>query len=123
MNKRWSVSLPIGAMAALMLYILVAPAPKLPLKVADGTYFNPCCSELTLRAGIMSFGSNEVRYAIERDKEGAYVLPEDYVGVDPDQGLLVERKHTPLKLRLDAKEYPTSVSVLGPNEEYRFARR
>ena len=114
---------PIAAMVTLMLYILVAPAPKLPLKVADGTYFNPCCSELTLRAEIMSFGSNEVRYAIERDKEGAYVLPEDYVGVDPDQGLLVERKHTPLKLRLDAKEYPTSVTVLGPNEEYRFARR
>ena len=104
------------------IYLIARPAPKLPLDAANGTYENDCCGTVTLRDGTMLFRNHEVAYAIERDKGGAYVLPQAYVGVEPGHGLQIERNRNVLKLRLDDEKHPETISVLGRNKEYRFTR-
>ena len=122
MNKKWSVGLPLAAFALSAIYLIAMPAPKLPLDAANGTYANDCCGTVTLRDGIMSFRNREIAYIIERDKGGAYVLPQAYVGVEPGNGLKIERSRNVLKLRLDDEEHPEAISILGADGEYRFTR-
>ncbi|KQO05892.1 hypothetical protein ASF09_13640 [Sphingomonas sp. Leaf242] len=61
---------------------------------------------------------------IERDKVGAYVLPNALVSV-ASKRLDIDRSAYPLKLRLDRERDPSSIEVMdrsnGP--AYIFARR
>ena len=70
----------------------------------------------------MSFRNHEVAYVIEKDKQGAYVLPQRYVGIYPGQGLQIEQSKNRLKLRLDDEEHPQTISILGSDKEYLFTR-
>ena len=73
MDKRAWVAIAGAVFGCLgAVYLLVAPSPKLPNGVADGTYRNACCESLVLRNGTMSFGSFQVSYVVETDKAGAY---------------------------------------------------
>jgi hypothetical protein len=122
MNKKWSVVLPLAAFALSAIYLVARPAPKLPPDAANGTYANDCCGTVTLRDGTMWFQNHQVAYAIETDKGGAYVLPQAYVGVEPGQGLQIERNRNVLSLRLDDEKHPESISVWGRDKVYRFTR-
>ena len=71
----------------------------------------------------MFFKSGDVSYVIARDKGGAYLMPSRYVGVEPPNGMQIERQKYPLKLRLDDEVHPQEVRVVGSdNYEYHFTR-
>ena len=112
------------AVAALFLVArsLIIPESLIPIGQANGTYANDCCGTLTLRDGTMRIGKREIAYVIERDKNGAYLLPRLYVGVDPRYGLQIERSKYPLMLRLDDEKHPKDISILGNDDEYHFTR-
>jgi len=122
MNKKWSVGLPLMAFALLAIYVLAVPGPKLPLDAANGVYANDCCGTIVLRDGVMSFGNQELTYVIEKDKQGAYILPQRYVGIYPGQGLQIERSRNVLKLSLDDEEHPQTITILGSDGVYLFTR-
>ena len=112
----------MAVVTVIWLYLLLWPMPKLPIDAANGVYANPCCQPIILRDGTMSFGKHEVRYLIEEDKEGAYLLPQAYVGVEPS-GLQADQSKYPLKLRLNDMSSPDRLTLPSLNNEYyEFAR-
>ena len=112
----------MAVIAAIWLYLLLWPIPKLPIGAANGVYANPCCKPIILRDGAMSFEKHEVRYSIEEDKEGAYLLPEVYVGVEPS-GLQPDPRTYPLKLRLNEITHPDRLTLWGSDkQQYEFTR-
>lgn len=122
MNKKWSVTLPLSAFAFLAIYLLFAPAPKLPLDAANGVYANDCCGTIRLHDGVMQFRNQQVAYVIETDKGGAYLLPRTYVGVLPPYGLQIDRSRNQLKMRLDDEKRPETISIFGRDQIYEFSR-
>jgi hypothetical protein len=71
----------------------------------------------------MTLDGQYVRYVVESDKAGPYVLPEGYVGAS-GHAFVVRRNGYPLKLRLDAASHPHSVELTddGPGDVFSFQR-
>jgi hypothetical protein len=112
----------VVAVLFLIVRSLAFPEPPIPINQANGTYANDCCGTISLSDGTMRFGKREVTYVIERDKGGAYILPQQYVGIYPGQGLQIEQSRSRLKLRLDDEKRPQTISILGSDKEYLFTR-
>lgn len=109
----------MALLLAAAMYILLAPVPKLPVGTANGTYFNACCGRVVLRDGLMLVGDEQVRYVVEEDKLGGYVLPLRSV---PDFGPAGLHINVDTKLRLDSDQHPASITFLGTDTEHRFAK-
>ena len=118
----------VAAIFAAFAWLIVSPAPRLSLDGADGTYTNACCQPLILRNGWMAVGKEAVRYRIETDKEGAYLLPDSYVGIaggtNEPPAFDVGRHGVPLKLRLDNPDHPATITLFddAAPSEYVFVR-
>ncbi|MDB5691765.1 MAG: hypothetical protein JWO81_828 [Alphaproteobacteria bacterium] len=93
-----------------------------PIGVANGEYANGCCGSMILRDGVLTFAGDSVRYVVERDKEGRYVLPEHLLLVE-DNRLFLERRNYPLKMRLDGSNPPRAIKVWADRSIYEFRRR
>ena len=126
MNKR----IPTGggiiviAVCCIWAYILIAGEPRLGIGVADGTYSNSCCGSLTLKNGVMTVESRRVRYVIEQDKEGPYVLPAAYVGAS-EKRFVIRPQGYALKLRLDRAANPRNIELIDDRPDaaaYSFVR-
>ena len=48
--------------AALGIPIYLTRSPPPPISLANGTYFNPCCGNIVLKNGLMSFSSGSTKY-------------------------------------------------------------
>jgi len=88
--------------------------PELPAGLANGSYTNSCCGTLALKDGEMFIGKRRIRYVMEQDKQGPYVLPSIYVGVSP-HGFVVHDGN-PLKLRIDAKALPAGIELMNAED-------
>jgi len=106
-----------------VLYLVFVPSRD-PVGTANGVYSSACCGSLILRDGLLSFDAGEVRYVVEHDKVGKYVLPDKSLTVV--QGSKVVMKSTSNdEIRLNDSEQPRSLTMFGtdrdgaPNE-YKF---
>jgi hypothetical protein len=108
------------------LYMVFSGVPKLPISTANGTYRNSCCGAVSLHDGIMTLnGQKRVRYIVEKDKGGAYVLPISYVGIRQGHELQIEADGKyPLILRLNDLESPTGIELtdLKSRQVYTFVK-
>ncbi|HWI85314.1 MAG TPA: hypothetical protein VNT42_03175 [Sphingomonas sp.] len=106
------------------IYIALAGEPKLPIGIANGTYANRCCGTISLRNGVMTLsGGQGVRYVVGKDKGGAYVFPEAFVGVWQGRGFQVEAdRRYPLKLRLNDADNPTEIVLTDVHSSYAFVK-
>ena len=122
---RAGVLIPAALFGIAMIWLIVAGTPKLDRRIADGDFSNPCCGTLELRAGQMRYKGSQVPYVIETDKVGAYVVPDDYVGVLDGRSIEIRRNSGGLILRLDSASDPKSITVGNEgsgNSEYVFTR-
>ncbi|MEO1967747.1 MAG: hypothetical protein ABGW87_03405 [Sphingomonadaceae bacterium] len=85
---------------------------QLPIRVANGLYFNPCCGNISLRDGVIAIADRRIRYVVEEDKVGAYVLPRQYIGVS-NKSVVINSKTYPLKLRLDNPVNPHAIDLVN----------
>ena len=128
-NPQLSQSIGIGGIVIVTigwLYLAFSGAPRLPIGTANGIYTNPCCGTVSLHDGVMTLnGQQRVRYVVEKDKGGAYVLPASYVGVRQGHELQAgaDSKY-PLKLRLNDRAYPTQIELtdLQSLQAYTFVK-
>lgn len=71
-----------GAVFVFGLIYLVAPERVPPSQTwADGTYYNPCCSLLTLRNGVIAAGDDTARFVVSDSKFGNEVEVERGISV------------------------------------------
>ena len=109
----WIVRLGILAFGGSgMAYALLRDPPRLPIEQANGVYVNGCCASVNLNNGQISSSHRLMRYVIETDKKGAYVLPDHYVGISEENELQFDYDKSPLILRLDGTRNPTRIEML-----------
>ena len=117
----------VGVIAVLCawIYIALTGEPCLQVRIADGTYANPCCGSLVLDNGTMTIANQRISYVIEQDKAGPYILPKTYVGASAT-GFIFKPRAYALKLSLDDPAHPRRVELLddGPSgEAFSFVRK
>ena len=72
----------------------------------------------------MFFGkSQQVRYVVEHDKVGRYVLPAQYVGVIDGKQIFSDPSKSQMYLRLDDSTKPTAIELNGGLTTYEFRRQ
>lgn len=124
MARKWIGALVVGVVAAFGLVVILSSEPKLPAASANGSFANVCCGIITLNNGELSVNGHQyVRYVIEQDKAGPYVLPVAFVGVLEGNQLQVDSSRTPLKLRLDRASNPTHIELRDLRAAYAFTRQ
>jgi hypothetical protein len=121
MFNRWISPLVLILGLGSMTYVLLVPPPRLPSKIANGRYSNPCCGTIELRDGRMEVNHQFVSYVIETDKVGAYVLTEGYVGMSTANKIEIDHRRYPLKIGLNSPSKPTELQVSG-DRTVRFTR-
>ena len=96
--------------------ILLTGEQKLPLKTANGNYYNACCGVIKLHDGSLEYGSYAIGYTVEYDKVGAYVLPKGFVATTGNR-VDIDRGAYPSKLRLDRQSKPTQLEIMGRSDD------
>ena len=104
-------TLTVVAVCCVWLYLAIAGETRLPIGIADGSYFNSCCGTLNLKNGQLTIPNASTSYVIERDKGGPYVLPKAYVGAS-DTGFVIRPNGYALKLSLDNPSRPHRINLL-----------
>ncbi len=104
-------------------HVLLTPPPRLPIRSADGIYFNKCCGVLLLKGGLATAGYQSFYYTIEADKRGPYVLPTSQIVMADATGLSVSPAKSPLEMHFESSSAPKWIDILGPDGAYRFARQ
>ncbi len=88
-----------------------------------GVFRNMCCGTVELAGGDMLLnGRKVVRYVVWRDAQGAYVLPDFYVGAFPYRRFEIDGSARAMKLRLDRLPAPTQVTLYQGEAAYDFKR-
>lgn len=118
-SRRWISWAVLASLFGASLYLSIAPAPKLSIGIANGSYYNSDVGTLILRNGRMTINGQYVSYVIESDKGGPYVLPESYVGI-LGRSFLIRRNSYPLKLRLDDAYAPRSINLIDDQSDNSF---
>jgi hypothetical protein len=125
-RHRWAIA---GATAAALTaagFALFTYESTLPSDIADGFYSNDCCGTVELRGGhLIANGVELVRYTVQQDEQGPYILPWIFVGTE-DGGFIVDGGKRVLKLRLNALPSPSRISLPGlwhPDSFERTQRR
>ncbi|MXP30193.1 hypothetical protein GRI58_15390 [Porphyrobacter algicida] len=103
----------VGLIAIVCVWVsfLFTGEQQLPIEVANGLYFNPCCGKISIRDGFIAMADRRIRYVVEEDKVGAYVLPRQYIGVS-NKRVVINSKAYPLKLRLDNPVTPHTIDLV-----------
>jgi len=105
-------------------HVLLTPPPQLPIRSADGIYFNKCCGLLVLKNGLATAGYRSFYYTIEADKRGPYVLPTAQLVMADRTGLSVSPAKNPLEMRFDGSSAPKWIDIVGPEgATYHFVRQ
>lgn len=88
-----------------------------------GVFRNMCCGTVELADGDMLLnGRKTVRYVVERDEQGAYVLPRFYVGAFPYRRFEIDGSARAMKLRLDRLPGPTQITLYQGEAAFDFKR-
>lgn len=117
----------IGLIVAICMfaYIALTGEPRLPIGIANGVYANRCCGRIVLTDGIMAVANRRIGYVVEEDQEGAYVLPDVYVGAS-NTALVIRPEAFPFMMRLDDPSRPRSIELFddraGDFKSYPFER-
>ena len=121
-RSKWMLA--SAAVLALLLVIGFAlwPRGEEPARAEDGVFANDCCGEIRLAKGRIVVGDNAIRYTLERDAAGPFILPATYVGPYEDRGFEVDGSRPPLKLRPDALPTPNSIDMEAYGKTFRFKR-
>ena len=101
----------VTVVLAIWAYIALTGEPRLPINIANGSYSNRCCGTVIFANGVMTVADQQVRYVVEEDKVGPYVLPEAYVGASNGE-VIVRSGSSALKLRLDDSAHPQQVELV-----------
>lgn len=120
---KWITAGICAAVVSSWIYIAVSPEPTLPAGLADGVYENACCGALTLHRGEMHLAGQTVRYVIQADKVGTYVLPAHYVGIVDGKTFDMEHDRPGEILRLDVRANPHTIDISARHATFRFSRR
>ena len=118
----------IGVAAAVLLVAAAAVwllrDPGLPPDSADGAYAHDCCGTLVLENGVMTLGgAKRVRYVVEEDEAGPYVLPPTFVGTWEQRGFQVDGSRPAAKLRLDTIPRPNTIVLTDVGMTHVFKRK
>jgi hypothetical protein len=98
--------------------------PRLPIEVANGVHASSCCGSFELRNGLMFFGKHQqIRYVVEHDKVGRYMLPAQYVRVIDGKQILADPSKSQMYLRLDDSTKHTAIELNGGSTSYEFQRQ
>lgn len=122
----WGIAALIGAGAAAFLFLPVASDRPQQKFGENGTFANDCCGTIKLTDGKMLLNDTQsVRYTVNRDAKGPYILPEMFVGIMRYQGFEVDGTRSTMKLRLDRVPHPTGIELYEGvgSTPYVFARR
>ncbi len=123
---RWRRFGPIAglAVAALLAAFFLLRETGVPIGAANGSYEHDCCGTLRLDGGVMLVGeSKKVRYSLEQDEAGAYLLPATYVGPWEERGFEIDGTRPALKLRLDRVPGPTRIALTDGRSVYVLKRK
>jgi hypothetical protein len=124
--KRWIIAVAAVALiaaAGLAAWFLLL-AGRDTDGVENGVYANDCCGTVRLEGGSLALNDGQrVRYTVERDAAGPYVLPAYYVGAVEDRGLEVDGTRPALKLRLDRLPQPGTILLYAGRITYVFKRK
>jgi hypothetical protein len=120
----WRLLLVVVFFGGLLLYWQAFP-PRDPIGTANGVYSSTCCGSLILRDGVLRFRDDEVRYVVEHDKGGKYVLPEKSLGVIGGSRVVIKSPKSADEIRLNDSEQPRSLTMFGTDasgtlHEYSF---
>ena len=124
--RRWIIA-GVGAgciVLLLLVFLLVFPhKPAVPMG-ENGTFANDCCGTVRLIDGKMVLNeSATVRYRVERDAQGPYILPRSYVGVREYEGFDIDGTRQVLMLRLDKLPEPSSIMLHEGRASFVFTRQ
>ena len=110
--QRWIImGVALAGTAALLCFLILPHQPAVKAG-EDGTFANDCCGTIKLADGKMLLNdSQNVRYTVETDAKGPYILPETFVGIVRDQGFEVDGTRSTRKLRLDRLPQPTRIEL------------
>jgi hypothetical protein len=126
-RSRWIIAAACGIVLAAglaVLLVLSLRAPAIPIGSANGDFEHDCCGRLRLRDGRMLLGDKlEVRYAIDRDEKGPFILPSVYSGPWEENGFETDGSRPALKLRLDKLPMPGTIELYGGRKIYVFKRK
>jgi hypothetical protein len=78
------IALMLGGFGMIVMvgYSVFHKEPPVPVDYANGLYSYPECGSIAFRNGVVSFGSERVRYSLQVDKRGGvFADPEYFVGV------------------------------------------
>jgi hypothetical protein len=106
----------LAFLVGLAIYWEVFP-PRDPIGTANGVYSSDCCGSLILRDGLLRFGETEVRYVVEHDKVGRYVLPEKSLGVIQGSKVVITSSKSADEIRLHDSERPRSLTMFGTDRD------
>ena len=108
----WTVGgITLASILALSSWVRVSHEPV--VKVGEnGTFENDCCGTIKLVDGKMLLNDTQVvRYTVEKDAKGPYILPDAFVGIVRYQGFEVDGTRSTRKLRLDRLPQPTKIEL------------
>ncbi|WDF72639.1 hypothetical protein [Novosphingobium sp. KACC 22771] len=104
------------------------PKPPVPLARVNGVYANDHCGLLTMKDGMIIWGSSHAEFSLETDKGGLFAITKYFVGVSNNDGrckIVSNSQQYPLYLRFNDENHPTMVSLLSysPDVKYTFSRK
>ena len=118
----WALSAVAGLALLAALALLLGTRPEPPARGEDGVFAHDCCGTIKLEKGRIVVGEQSIRYALDRDGQGPFILPATYVGPYEDRGFEVDGSRPPLKLRPDALPRPDSIDMEAYGKVFRFER-
>jgi hypothetical protein len=120
--RRWIIAGIVAAGIAVLLLVFLSNEPAVKAG-ENGTFANDCCGTIALSDGEMLLNDNQtLRYTVEKDAKGPYILPYTYVGVVRDEGFEIDGTRSTIKLRLDRLPRPSRIVVYEGLRPYVFTR-
>ena len=119
----WALSAVAGLALLAALALIMATRGEQPARAEDGVFAHDCCDTIKLEKGRIVVGEQSIRYALDRDGQGPFILPATYVGPYEDRGFEVDGSRPPLKLRPDALPRPGSIDMEAYGKVFRFERQ
>ncbi|MEP7130875.1 MAG: hypothetical protein ABI770_07085 [Sphingomicrobium sp.] len=120
--RRWIIAGIVAAGIAVLLLVFLSNEPAVKAS-ENGTFANDCCGTIALSDGKMLLNDKQtLRYTVEKDAKGPYILPYTYVGVVRDEGFEIDGTRSTIKLRLDRLPRPSRIVVYEGLRPYVFTR-
>jgi hypothetical protein len=129
--KAARVSIVFGGLvvsAFAVVHSFLFPKPPVPLARVNGVYANDHCGLLTMKDGMIIWGSSHAEFSLDTDNIGLFALTQYFVGVsnNGDRCQIVSNsQQDPLYLRFNDEDHPTMVSLGSYSQigEYTFSRK